>query len=311
MRVFNGHRTIMITFLLIGILFLSGSIGVGAELATGDTIRVKKIDYLIENIHPSYWAKNEQSIQLFCNLFIYLDDLKNQLNQIEQVAVYNKYDTKWEIDLKKDINAERGYIGGYIRLYDTILSQNSTLMSLSDLKLVFVLKNGQQSIMSFSIPAPGAAEPSLKSQYVYSENFRGRILDTYVPALKLGVITALEYRNNTFKISFTANDPRITNGYIAFYDKNKNYVGETAPFANWYSGEFAAYLNQGKRLEIAGKPNKAEFGVDGIQLGRKQKISKIRYAQLCLTDGSQFAKSAVPNNYIYTSYSEMVPVGKE
>lgn len=311
MQATKRNRAKIIKLLLIGVLFLTVTTAAKAEPTLKDEIRVQRIDYLIENIHPSYWAKNEESIQLFCNLFIYMDDLKNQLETIEQVAIFNKYNTKWELDLKKDFNLERGFLGGYLRLYDTILSQNSTLWSLSDLKLVFTLKNGKEVTKPFSIPVPGFAEPTAKSQYIYNENFRGRVLDSYVPALKMGVITSLEYRENAFKVSFTANDNRIANGYFAFYDKDKNYVGETPPFTNWYSGEVADFLNQGKRFDITGKINNAEFGVASIQLGKRQKVSKIKYVQLCLTDGFQFAKSAVPNNYIYTSYSEMTPVVKK
>lgn len=305
---FDNRLKRQIVLWLVGVLLISvGIIPVQAKTERQTELQIKSIDYLVENIPPSFFGEDKRIPSLFFSVFIYIDDLRAQLSQIKRVYILNKYQTQWEVNLR-NVNFEEGYLGGYLRFFDEFLSQNGSLIAIKDMEAVVELKNGKTVKKKFSIPAPGKLEPSSEVEFFYSPKYRGKCSHTYVSVLQAGVINDLEVVDHKFKFTFMVNDQRVTNGYFIVYDKKQNYLGQSLSFVNQYIDENADFVNNGVKFYNNGQLNTVSLSPSDIRMLNHKKISKIKYVQLCLTDGAQFKNTDKPGNYIHASYSEMVPV---
>lgn len=296
---------VLIGLLIILVFNVCGSVLFAADKK--DEITITQIDYLIENIHPTYWAEyNSDSERLFYNFFIYIDKLKEKIKKIKQVRIYNVYGTYWELDLQKELDLEEGYLGGICDFSDTLLTGNGSLLSLKDLKVSLLLNNGKKVEQIFSMAEPGSLNPV--KNFVYSETYRGKIAPDRILALKLGAIAAVERSGGQYSFRFTIDDARVSGGSLWLLNQAKNYIGETKKFVNPYSGEVTQFLNNGKAFYTNGTENLYQCDESQLILEDGNKVTDIKYILLHLNDGAQYADSQDPANYNYDSISELFPL---
>lgn len=272
-------------------------------------IEIISVDYLIENIHPSYWdgAFDPESPRLYFNIYISIKDLKENLNLLQEVRVYDMYNNFWTIDLPDQANLDLGYLGGMLFWYDKVLSKNSTLLTIKDLTIRITTTDGKIIKYPLSLAEPGAAKPS-STKFIFAEPYRGRTSDFHTPALKLGIIQSVILNEAEIKAKFTIEDPRVANGCFQFFDEDRHFIGESPRFINSYSGEFLASLNNGNVLHLNNMENLFTLALNEIEFTDGLSAADISYIQLLLTDGGQFAETNDPTNFYYTSRSEMIPV---
>ena len=282
----------------------------GAVVLSADKkaeISITQIDYLIENIHPTYWAEyNADSERLFYNFFIYIDKLKDKIKKIKQARIYNVYGTYWELNLEKELDLKEGYLGGICDFSDTLLTENGSLLALKDLKVEITLTSGRKVEQTFSIAEPGSMTPT--KGFIYSETYRGKITPDRVPALKLASIAAADRTNRRYRIRFSVNDSRVTGGSLWLLNQDKNYIGETKKFINPYSSEVSPFINDGKTFYTDGTENRFECDESQLTLEEGNKAADIKYVLVHLNDGAQYADSQDPSNYNYDSISELFPL---
>ena len=301
-------RRWLISLLICGMIGMGLTVTGSAATTASDGITIDEVDFLVENIHPSFWAEatDPDSARLYFDFFIYVKDLKNVINQIKQVRVYDMYDSYWTLDLNDDIDLEEGDIGGYGRWNDGVMTENGSLLAVKNLRVEIITNNDELITKEFSIPEPGTIDSFGKS-FVYCETYRGRITGDHTLALKLGIINSAKLSKNGFTAKFAVNDARVANGQFVFYDRNKDYVGETPFFLNKYSGEVIRSLNGGKNFNTSGS-NTMQIETSQIQWDDGKGPADICYALLYLRDGRQFIGTANPTNFYFVSRSEMVEV---
>lgn len=304
----NQVRGMLIQAIIAVVFLTAGMAPVWAEENSGN-IKIKEVDYYLENIHPSYWDEGVMAkTSLFLNVYLYIDDLKAKIDTIQNIVLCDNQGSVWKLNPKDYCNLELGYLGGSTRLYDVKMSQNASLLSIKDWKVILELKDGGKVERVFSIPAPGESQPNAKNEFAYTEKFRGAIGAGYIPALSLAKVSSKEYKNNHFKFTFSVKDRRVVNGSIVFLDKNKRYLGETVLFINGYTKENVDFVNDGQTFSNDGQTNTVHLLPADLRLEGKQKISKIKYLQVCLIDGGQFKNNQEQSNFYYQSLSELIPV---
>lgn len=299
---------ILNVLILLVILSLMSSVSLIAASEQTKPMIVKKVDAIIDNIHPSLLSKEITSgvPRLFCTLYIHLEDFQETYSQIKEAGVYDSFDTYWPIDLKKDVNPNYGFLR--LVFFNSKLSESGSLLSIKDLTVYLKLKDEQVIEYPFSIPEPGAAAPT-KMDFVYAESYHGKMQTTYIPALKLGSIRFARFEDKkTINLDFMVNDKRVFNGRIVFYDKNMKYLGESRPFVTSFSKEILSTLNKGTAFNVNNQINRLILSESQIQFTKGGKMSKIKYAGLWLSDGAQFTNSDNPDNYNYASHSEIYEI---
>jgi len=298
-KIFFG---LMTTIMLLSL----GSVGVGATEKKSN-IKINKIDFYVENIHPSYWdADDEAKTRLHYNFFIYIENLKEVIDQISVVKVFDQHDNSWTIDPKKQLDLEKGFVGGRERWYNYSFTDESTLIAIKDLKVVVTLVDGSEVVQSFSIPEPGML--NCTKNYVYSEGYRGKISPNHVQALKLAEIKEAKLSKNILTVNFAVNDKRVSNGYLALLDKDKKYIGSSDWFVKEVSKEIMFALNKGKDLYINNKTNVLQLINTQIGFEEEKTISDARYVLIYLYDGLQFDNTKDAGSFYYISVSELKPI---
>ncbi|HYH05242.1 MAG TPA: hypothetical protein VEC37_19290 [Bacillota bacterium] len=270
----NWRKGQFVFWLTVMVMLVSGIVPIWAKTESQTELQIKKIDYLVENIPSSVFGEDKRIPSLFFSIFIYIDDLRTQLSQIKRVYIVNKYDTEWELNLRKHVDLEEGYLGGYMRLFDELLSQNGSLLAIKDMKVVVELRNGKQIKKTFSIPTPGNLKPSSRVEFFYSPKYRGKRSETHIPVLQSGVIKNLEAVDHKFKCTFTVKDERITNGHIIFYDKKQNYLGQSLSFVNRLIDENADFVNEGVKFHTNGQLNAVSLSPSDIRMLNHKKYQK-------------------------------------
>ncbi|HYH01812.1 MAG TPA: hypothetical protein VEC37_01815 [Bacillota bacterium] len=282
-----------------------------AEATSSQSLKIKKIDFYIDNLHPLFYdtpkVNPNSQPRLYYNFYIYIDNLQNHISNIKEVQIQNGFGIYWRIDHKSEVNLVWGYIGSSSGWFDTVTSNNSAVLSIQDLKAVIIMNDGTVIEEVFSIPEPGALKPDTKG-FVFADTYRGKMDDNYVPALKYGSIQRVQLKDDTFYIDFNINDSRVANGKLMLYDKKRNYIGESKIFINVYSREILDGLNQGKAFYTDGTNNTVELTNYDIILEKGRKANQIKYVALKLMDGNQFIGTETPDLFYYDSYSQVHPI---
>ena len=301
----------IIGFLILITLFFTASITLwttSAYSALANPITISKVEYIIENIHPTFWGDKPDSSfpRLFYNFFIYINDFKNSINNVKEVGVEDPHGIYWVINLKK--NTSYGYIGGYVRFYNTALSETGSVLAMKNIKVIIITKDGQKIEYPISLPEPGKIETSEKS-YLFVETYRGKLQNNYVQALKLGKISsAAIVDKNQLVLDFSIDDSRVFNGRVVLYDKKMNYLGESRQFIIPFSKEILSTLNKGDNFFVDNQINHLTLNESQVAFEKGGKISKVKYINLWLTDGAQFADAENPDYFNYVSRSEIFEV---
>jgi hypothetical protein len=268
---------------------------------------IKDVDAVVENIHPTFW-KESSTKNKTCriNFFIYIDFINSNIDDIEFCKVFSRFGHSWTINKDKYFNEEKGYIGGYVRWFDNFLSSNGSVIPVSKLRCEVKLKNGVIHEKEFNIPLPGKKD-SYGMDFVYTEEYRGRISKAYSKCLSRAVIDEVRKIGDYIRIIFRVNDPNTSNLKIIFLNDNKDFLGETDYLINRYSREIPTFFNYGKEFQTRGEPNLLMIKENEINFkeGSSYTIKNIYSFYIKLFDGLQYFISEDPGEFNYISRSEV------
>ncbi|HOJ78620.1 MAG TPA: hypothetical protein PLZ08_11195 [Bacillota bacterium] len=291
-------------YILLGCLILSVW---SSNVAANTDIKISKIEYLVNSFHPSYFGLDEDSSvpRLFLNVYVTINNLNKNIKSIKEVKFTDSLDNSYVINLKEQTkNIKNDFIR--IIYVNTKLSEKSALLP-TKYKVTITTKDDQVIEEQFSVAEPGSNNANNKS-YLYNEAYRGKVDKDYFQALKMGTIKAARIENKTITIDFLVNEPRAFNGLIVFFDKKRNYIGESRLFKTAFSGEILNSLNNGEGFYINNKNNQIILTEAQINFEKGKKLSSVKYVMLMLTDGAQYANSDKPDLYDYASRSPLFEV---
>lgn len=291
-------------YILLGCLILSGW---GSNVAANNDIKIRKIDYLVNSYHSSYFGLDEDSNvpRLFLNVFITIDDLSKNIKFIKEVKFTDALDNSFVINLKEQTkNIKHNFISFFY--LNNKLSEKSALLP-TKYKITITTKDGQVIEEQLSLAEPGSNTANNKS-YLYNEAYRGKVEKDYFQVLKRGTIKSAVIDNKTITVDFLVDEPRVFNGLIVFLDKKRNYIGESRFFKTAFSGEILIALNNGEAFYINNKNNQIVLNEAQITFEKGKKLANAKYVMLMLTDGAQYANSDKPDSYNYISRSQLFEV---
>ena len=268
---------------------------------------ITKVDTIIENIHPTFW-KESSTKDKTCriNFFINIDFLNSNIDDIEFCKIFSRFGHSWTINTEKYFNEEKGYIGGYGRWFDNFLSSNGSVIPVNKLRCEIKLKSGVIYKKEFNIPLSGKKD-SYGMDFVYTEEYQGRISKAYSKCLSRAVIDEVKKIGDYIRIIFRVNDPNASNLKIIFLNDNKDFLGETNYLINRYSREIPTFLNYGKEFQTGGEPNLLMIKENEIEFkeGSTYTIKNIYSFYIKLFDGLQYLNCDDPAEFNYVSRSEV------
>lgn len=295
-------QKLLLIFLMLALTITLGSLGISA-MEKETVVKITKIDFYVENIHPSYWEVDDQAkTRLHYNFFIYIENLKEVIEQISSVKIYDQHNNSWTIDPKEQVNLEKGILGGKERWYNNSYTDSSSMIAIKELKAVITLVDGTKVEKSFSIPEPGSL--NCTKSYLYSEGYSGKISANHVSALKLAEITDARIKQGVLKVNFKVNDQRVSNGYLALLDKDQNYIGSSDWFTKEVSRETLSVLNKGKYFYVNNKLNTIQMLNPQLEFEEGKNLSDARYVMIYLYDGLQFDNTNNVGEFYHISISE-------
>lgn len=254
---------------------------------------ISDLDSVIVNSHSSF-SQNSAEISF------YIDFQKDvQIDTIKSIKITTALDPDnfWLLEteyIKDNIytfsDSQKGVaIEG---LYDTLLAENSSLVSLGDYNFLITLENSDTIAYTHNVPAPGSNGTNGKN-YGYSEDYPNvsNPLSDYVSLLKRAQITSATLDDSASRLTFEfiINDARAYNGIMWMYDENDAYIGKLKDvLRDVETGTISQYLNSGTAFNTDGTANKVAVEAPQVIFEQGKSFKDIDQIAVSLSDGIQY-----------------------
>jgi hypothetical protein len=259
-----------------------------------------QIQFIFEDIHPSFFSKETKGT-MFLNVFIYYKGPRLQSKDVKEIRLLDDEGMLWTTS--PEVN--RTYIGGWLRFNTGNYSINESVLRIRQYTVQIVMHDGHVHKLEFDPTDPESGRGNIRG-YVYSTDYQGYKGDSHVQCLHRAQIKQFEIQDHQVHLSFAVNDRRVESGQIAFYDKAKRYIGETAVFMNTYSLEYRRWLNKGAALFADGADNQVEIPLSDLSIEEGRSASEIEYANVVLSDSADWMEAPTRSETVFESRSEMV-----
>lgn len=264
---------------------------------------------LYENIDPSFWSatSSRRGYRLFLNVWVDLELEPRAERLVEEIRLHDPFGSHWSVPFDPGGLADRGGAGGWLRLFDTYMSDNGSMLPLRGMTLQVELSDGTVVSQRVDVPPPASTTPD--ERFLVTEEYRGELTAEHAFAIERASIRSAALRGGSVRVVFGPVDPRATNGRLLLLDGARELVGESPAFSNDISRESRAFLNDGSRLR-SGEENVVELELEQMvwQAGRSADEAALVY--VLLRDGGQFAFTDRSGAYTHASRSAPVEIDR-
>ncbi len=257
---------------------------------------------LYENIDPSFWpaTSSRRGYRLFLNVWVDLELEPRAERLVEEIRLHDPFGSHWSIPFDRGGLADRGGAGGWLRLFDTYMSDNGSMLPLRGMTLQVELSDGTVASQRVDVPPPASSTPD--ERFLVAEEYRGELTAEHAFAIERASIRSAALRGGSLRVVFGPVDPRATNGRLVLLDGARELVGESPTFSNDISREPRAFLNDGSRLR-SGEENVVELGFERMVWQAGRSADEAAFVYVLLRDGGQFAFTDRSGAYTHASRS--------
>jgi len=274
----------------------------GPRTVTSPVVEIREVVALYENVAPSFWhgSSARRNYRLFLNVWIELDLNRDAAEQVRDVRLHDPFGSHWPIPFDRARLGEQGTVGGWLRLYDTFMSDNGSMLPLRGMTLQVELADG--TIVSRTVDVPPPASTTSDERFLVTEEYRGDLTGDHVFAIERVPIRDASVRSGTLRVVFGPVDPRATNGRLVLLDEARELVGESPSFYNEISREPRAFLNDGTRFR-SDEENVVDIAIGQVEWADGRSAADAVAVYVVLRDGAQFAFTARSGAYTHLSRS--------
>ena len=276
-----------------------------ADRSTAGTkapVVIERVEAVFENIHPSFFAAGDanREARLFFSPWIYLTSDADLARLVREVRIHDPFGRFWALDARS-YSERGGYFGGWLRLRDTHLSDNGTMLALTDLRVEVVLRDGTVVAESVGFPEPNSR--TRRARFLVTEEYRGTLTADHAFALERPRVMAASLSSGTLLVTFDPTDSRTANGEVILLSANREVVAQSLEFYNEISREGRLFLNDGLGLRSAGAANTVRIPVAQLRSRDGVGPADARYLYVKIRDGAQFAFTADAGAHYHVSRS--------
>ncbi|MFW5744162.1 MAG: hypothetical protein ACOC2D_12875, partial [Spirochaetota bacterium] len=273
-------------------------------------VAIRDVAALYENIAPSFWSASSarREYRLFLNVWVDLELEPRAERLVDEIRLHDPFGSHWSIPFDRAELAERGGVGGWLRLFDTYMSDNGSMLPLRGMTLQVELSDGRVVSHVVDVPPPASSTPD--ERFLVSEEYRGELTADHAFAIERASIQSAAFRSGSVRVVFGPVDPRATNGRLVLLDGARELVGESPTFSNDMSREPRAFLNDGSRLR-SGHENLVELGFEQMAWQAGRSADEAVFVYVLLRDGGQFAFTGRSGEYTHASRSAPFELGAE
>ena len=294
---------------LSGCALVPGPRTLDAPVAGGATdstapVAIERVEAVFENIHPSFWTAGDENreARLFFSPWIHLSSQTDLARLVREVRIHDPYGRFWALDARS-YSEHGGYYGGWLRLRDTHLSDNGTMLALTDLRVEVVLRDGSVVTEPVGFPEPNSR--TRRARFLVSEEYRGTLTADHAFALERPRVTGASLSSGTLTVTFDPTDSRAANGEVILLSADREVVAQSLEFYNEISREGRLFLNDGLGLRSAGPANTARIPVAQLRSRDGLDPADARYLYVKIRDGAQFAFTADAGAHYHVSRSAL------
>lgn len=290
--------------LLSGCSLLPSRSGPQQRVEPSPAVAVREVVVLYENIAPSFWADSgaRRDYRLFLNVWMELDVEPGGERLVREIRLHDPFGSHWSVPFEREQLGEGGTAGGWLRLYDTFMSDNGSMLPLRGMTLQIELADGAIVSRRVDVPPPAAATPD--ERFLVTEEYRGELTADHAFAVERASIHSASVRGGGVRVVFGPVDRRATNGRLVLLDSARELVGETPAFYNDISREPRAFLNDGSRFRHK-EENVVDVAFRQMRWADGRSAADAAAVYVVLRDGAQFAFTA--RNGAYTHLSRSAP----
>lgn len=272
-------------------------------------VAVGRVVALYENIDPSFWpaTSSRRGYRIFLNVWVELELEPRAEGLVEEIRLHDPFGSHWSIPFDRGELADRGGAGGWLRLFDTYMSDNGSMLPLRGMTLQVELSDGTVVSQRVDVPPPASTTPD--ERFLVTEEYRGELTADHAFAIERASIRSAALRGGSVRVVFGPVDPRATNGRLVLLDGARELVGESPTFSNDISREPRAFLNDGSRLR-SGEENVVELELEQMVWQAGRSADEAAFVYVLLRDGGQFAFTDRSGAYTHVSRSAPVEIDR-
>ncbi len=274
----------------------------GPRQVTSPAVEIREVVALYENVAPSFWhgSSARRDYRLFLNVWIELGPSRDAAVQVRDVRLHDPFGSHWAIPFDQAGLGEQGTVGGWLRLYDTFMSDNGSMLPLRGMTLQVELADGTVVSRRLDVSPPASTTPD--ERFLVTEEYRGVLTSDHVFAIERASIRSAAVRGGTLRVVFGPIDRRATNGRLVLLDEARELVGESPSFYNDISREPRAFLNDGTRLRHE-EDNVVDIPIGQMEWADGRSAADAVAVYIILRDGAQFAFTGRSGAYTHLSRS--------
>jgi hypothetical protein len=274
---------------------------------TKKTVTITDASFWIDNTPNDWWSAGAQTKpSLIYNFRIYFSgDIAAA--DIEHAYVYlPNNNSHWTLDVESGFNAASQKITDSGFWYST----NVRELPIGTLTAEIKLTSGAVSKFPFTMGIPGSISPGDKN-YVYCQEDESlaSFPSVSVPAVSRPTVTGISNIGSSISVSFTCNGSNVNNGYIWFFDGNRDYKGFFGYFRDGTSGADSGKLTGGFHRSDGGSNTITLAATDIVDSNgdaiTSTAFASISHCRVIVTDGSQYIATNGYANYDYRAISSM------
>lgn len=288
-----------------GCALLDSREGIETPADAPSPVAVRDVVVLYENIAPSFWPTGSarRGYRLFLNAWVDLELEPRAARLVREIRLHDPFGSHWTIPFDPDELAGRGGVGGWLRLYDTFMSDNGSMLPLRGMTIQVELSDGRVVSHAVEVPPPASTTPD--ERFLVAEEYRGQLTAEHVFAIERASIREATVRGGVVRVVLAPVDARATNGRLVLLGDDRELVGEGPSFYNDISREPREFLNDGTRFRDDAE-NIVELRVDAIEWDDGRSLADASLVYVLVRDGAQFAFTE--RSGAYTHLSRSVPV---
>lgn len=193
-------------------------------------IAITSVSWLLDSVDGSFWTSGTPATML-CDFKLSYSGETTQ-NDVIKVHIGDKDKDYWWTTKIKDggaasINStEKTLLTDYSYLFTTAFSSNADVMPIGNFRAVVVFADGTEEKFDFVLPSPGQ-NTSGSYEYICSQDFGGSLSDNYVKALTRPIVESADADGSAITLQYKITDSRVEDGFVNFYNSNKEDVGVT------------------------------------------------------------------------------------
>jgi hypothetical protein len=277
------------------------------------TVTVTSVNYNIDNT-PADWWSDGAGIALSYRFWVnFSGDIA--ANDIASVRVYLPGDSAvfWAMDAANGFDAKDGCIFGSGFSRSIAQGENVKELPIGTMKAEITLTNKAVSYCYFNTGYPGNLTAAPYTFAFSEDEASADYPGTSAAALRRPSVSQLTNDGASVAVTFAANDARINNGHVWFYDASGKYIGWFGYFREKSSGAVSGKL-AGTAFHTDGTSNTITLSSADILDSNSAAISSsvlasIAKCRVLVTDGTQYSSnSTIKNGYVHYDYRAISPL---